>query len=366
MNQVLLTVSGTISPEIEAEVKLGKRPRADYLAMAEAFQADLLDYSAARQVTGWLGRLLERLAGPRVMLAWACFVLRKKYRVIFTDGEQIGIPLAVMLKFLNYGPRPAHLMIAHILSVPKKEFIFDVLRIYTHIDRIFVYSTYQEQFIQDRWGLPDERVVFTPFMVDDRFFAPQAARPGDPLEIKNGRPIISAVGLEFRDYPSLLEAVKDLDVQVIVAAASPWSKREDTTRNQDIPENVRVQRFSQYDLRDVYAASQFVVMPLYPVEFQAGVTAILEAMAMGKAVICTRTPGQTDVVTEGENGLYVPPQDPAALRAAIQRLLAAPEEASSLGRNGRSLVSRSMNLDSYVQRLASYVQQAGNRADTAR
>lgn len=359
MNQVLLTVSGTISPEIETEIQQGKRPRADYLAMAEAFQADVLDFPAARQVGGWFGRLLERFGGPRLMLAWACFVQRKRYRVIFTDGEQIGIPLAILLKFLNRGTRPAHLMIAHILSVPKKEFIFDALRIHTHIDTIFVYSTHQKQFIQDRWGLPDERVVFTPFMVDDRFFAPEQARTGDPLELrKNGRPIISAVGLEFRDYPTLLQAVNGLDVQVVIAAASPWSKREDTTRDQEIPENVLVRRFSQYDLRDVYAASQFVVMPLYPVAFQAGVTAILEAMAMGKAVICTRTPGQTDVVMEEENGLYVPPEDAATLRQAIQRLLSTPGEADCLGQNGRRLINQSMNLDVYVERLNEYVGRA--------
>jgi glycosyltransferase involved in cell wall biosynthesis len=58
-------------------------------------------------------------------------------------------------------------------------------------------------------------------------------------------------------------------------------------------------------------------MPLYQVDFQAGVTAILEAMAMGKAVICTRTPGQADIILEGETGLYAEPCDPATLRLAI-------------------------------------------------
>jgi glycosyltransferase involved in cell wall biosynthesis len=119
-----------------------------------------------------------------------------------------------------------------------------------------------------------------------------------------------------------------------------------------------VQRFNQYELRQVYADSRFLVMPLFDVDFQAGVTAILEAMALERAVICSRTPGQTDVIVEGETGLYVPPGDVAALRQAIQRLLADPEEAERMGRAGRRVVEERMSLDRYVERLSAYVRQA--------
>jgi glycosyltransferase involved in cell wall biosynthesis len=163
------------------------------------------------------------------------------------------------------------------------------------------------------------------------------------------------VGLEFRDYPTLIEAVRDLPVTVIIAAASPWSKRSDTTANQTLPENVIVQRFSQYELRDVYAASRFMVMPLYEVPFQAGVTAILEAMAMEKAIICSRTSGQTDIVIESESGHYVPPGDVPALRSAIQDLLDHPEEAERLGQQGRRQVEQAFSLKHYVARLSRYV-----------
>ena len=174
-------------------------------------------------------------------------------------------------------------------------------------------------------------------------------------------PIICAVGLEFRDYPTLLKAVEGLDVHVVIAAASPWSKRADTTADQQIPPNVTVQRFSQYELRDLYAMSEFLVMPLYNVSFQAGVTALLEGMAMAKAVICSHTPGQTDVVVEGETGLYVPPGDVPALRDAIQRLLRQPELAAQMGRNGRSRIERELSLACYVARFNVYV----NSTDSA-
>ncbi|MCB8987622.1 MAG: glycosyltransferase family 4 protein [Ardenticatenaceae bacterium] len=359
MNDVLLTVSGTIDPEVEVKIARGERPETDYVAMARDFPADLLDYAKARQLTGALGRLLEKIGGPNLVLAWACYQLRRRYRVIFTDGEQVGLPLALLLKFLNFGARPRHLMIVHILSVGKKMVFLDWLRLQSHIDIFFVYSAWQKQFIEQRWHVPGDRVVLTPFMVDDAFFAPAEAGKIDDLLGLNGqnKPIICAVGLEFRDYPTLMQAVNGLDVQVVIAAASPWSKREDTTADQEIPDNVLVRRFTQYELRELYAQSAFLVMPLYNVNFQAGVTALLEAMAMEKAVICSRTPGQTDVVVEGETGIYVPPEDPAALRAAISELLVQPEEMRRLGVNGRARIAAMMNLTHYADRLAAYVQQ---------
>jgi len=355
MNDVLLTVSGNIAQDIETQIAQGKRPAADFIAMSKAFQADLLDYSKARQEAGWFGRLLEKIGGANLLLAWRCFRLRKRYQTIFTDGEQVGIPLAVFMKFLNFGKRPRHLMIAHILSVPKKIFLIDWLGLASHIDLFFVYSTWQKHFIEKRWKVPPERVQFTPFMVDADFFSPEKAA-GDGFQAADPqRPIICSVGLEFRDYPTLIEAAKGLDVQVVIAAASPWSKRSDTTAGQNIPENVTVRRFSQYELRDLYAASRFVVLPLYNVNFQAGVTAILEGMAMEKAILCSRTPGQTDVIVENETGIYVPPGDPEALRAAIIRLIENPELAERLGKRGRQVVLEQMSLDCYTKRLLKFV-----------
>lgn len=356
MNDILLTVSGVIPEDVEAQIERGERPLADYVAMRRGFPADVLDYRAARQRAGWFGRLIERLAGANALLAWVCFNLRRRYRVIFTDGEQVGLPLALLFWLLDRKQRPRHLMIVHILSVPKKLLLVDRFGLQRFIDIFFTYSTWQQRFIQQRWKLPPERVVFTPFMVDADFFCPQAADGKLPAGIAaDSRPTICAVGLEFRDYPTLLRAVEGLPVRVVIAAASPWSKREDTTAGRTIPENVVVQRFSQFELRRLYACSRFLVMPLYNVEFQAGVTALLEAMAMERAVICTRTPGQTDVVVEGVTGVYVPPGDASALRAAIQGWLERPEEAERMGKAGRERIEAEMNLERYVDRFKQYL-----------
>lgn len=48
--------------------------------------------------------------------------------------------------------------------------------------------------------------------------------------------------------------------------------------------------------------------------------ALLEAMAWGRAIVATAVGGVPDVLSDGEDGLVVPPSDPAALAAALARL----------------------------------------------
>ena len=144
---------------------------------------------------------------------------------------------------------------------------------------------------------------------------------------------------------------------VVIAAASPWAKRREHIHSSP-PSNVTFQKFTQYDLRQLYADCALLVMPLQDVKFQAGVTAILESLAMGKTVICSRVPGQTDVLVEDQTGRYVPAGDAVALRDKICQLLAQPEEAARMGQNGRLLVEQEMSLEQYVKRLTGILQQA--------
>jgi glycosyltransferase involved in cell wall biosynthesis len=58
------------------------------------------------------------------------------------------------------------------------------------------------------------------------------------------------------------------------------------------------------------------------------------------------------------NGFYVPPNDPGALRRAIEYLLDRPAERERLGAAGRSSVERLAGLEHYVERLRALVDAA--------
>jgi glycosyltransferase involved in cell wall biosynthesis len=61
----------------------------------------------------------------------------------------------------------------------------------------------------------------------------------------------------------------------------------------------------------------------------------IEALLMARPIVATRVGGMPESVRDGETGLLVPPSDPAALAAAILRLLEHREEANALGQAGR-------------------------------
>jgi glycosyltransferase involved in cell wall biosynthesis len=61
-----------------------------------------------------------------------------------------------------------------------------------------------------------------------------------------------------------------------------------------------------------------------------------EAMAHGRAVVATGVGGQVDAIEDGVTGVLVPPRDPAALRAAIERLLGDAGERRRLGTAARA------------------------------
>jgi glycosyltransferase involved in cell wall biosynthesis len=86
------------------------------------------------------------------------------------------------------------------------------------------------------------------------------------------------------------------------------------------------------ELQQLYARAAVVACPSRREGF--GV-ACLEAMAHGRPVVATRVGGLLDLVVDGETGIVVPPRDPAALRSALERLLADPDLRRKLGSAGR-------------------------------
>jgi glycosyltransferase involved in cell wall biosynthesis len=68
---------------------------------------------------------------------------------------------------------------------------------------------------------------------------------------------------------------------------------------------------------------------------------IIEAMARGLPVVAPAEGGPAEIVTDGVDGILVPPRDPSALAAAILRLLESPGSAAALADNAlRTTVDR--------------------------
>lgn len=353
MKKALLLIPSVLKTNVDAEVAAGTHPVMDYYALAQALRerhgmtVDLLDYAAVQGDTSAGVRLALKAGGPDAALASMGFQRRRDYAAIFTNGENVGIPLALLLGGVSRPPR--HVTIGHRLSTGKKQLFFTKLNVQRRMDTIFLYAEAQQEWAVNRLGIAPEKIALIPFHADADFYRPLAGSSVNPNQI-------CAAGLEWRDYPTLIDAVSAMpDLQVKLAAASPWSKHENETANRPLPPNVDARRYSYAELRRLYAESAFVVVPLKETDFQAGVTTILEAMAMGKAVIATRTTGQTDVITDGENGLSVAPGDADGWREAITRLRGDAPLRERLGQNARRWIEENATLGLWAERVAAAV-----------
>ena len=86
-----------------------------------------------------------------------------------------------------------------------------------------------------------------------------------------------------------------------------------------LSDSVELVGYTQGDaLAELYASSDIFVLPSYREGFP---TVITEAMSYGLPIVTTPIRGSVDLLTEGENVLFVPPRRPERLAQALLRLL---------------------------------------------
>lgn len=88
----------------------------------------------------------------------------------------------------------------------------------------------------------------------------------------------------------------------------------------------------------------------------------LEAMRAGKPVVSTSVNGVKSVIHDGEDGILVPADDPAALSAALSRLIDDPDLRATLGANGRRSFETNFTAIHMAERVAATLQAVVSRA----
>jgi glycosyltransferase involved in cell wall biosynthesis len=346
--RTLILAAGRFGAPLKQRIAAGREPRLDVYEIQRALGADLLDYGDAAGSGLPRVRLAKRALGDSGALAALGAAEADRYDAILTTGEDIGIPLALML--LPSRRAPAHTMISHTLTPWKKRVFFHLLRVQLRMDRVLCYATSEERHIVGTLGVPAARVRRIAYHADVKFFRPQEGIAQEP-------DMVCSAGQLLRDYACLVEAVRDLPLRLRIAAGSPWISHE-MRPDRPLPSNVEWRKYDRYELRELYARSAVAVVPLLQNDYQTGISTILEMMAMGKCVIATRTRGQTDTIVDGQTGIYVPPGDPAALRSAVVRALERPEEARRMGAAARAYVEREAALELFVDRIAQTVRES--------
>jgi L-malate glycosyltransferase len=180
------------------------------------------------------------------------------------------------------------------------------------------------------------------------------------LNIDRTAPVIAVVGrlVRTKGLEFFLEAAADLaprfpSVRFLIvgeARVEPQYRLELEKRAQELNLAGRITFMGERrDIEQIMRETDISVLPSLSESFS---NVLLESMANGLPIIATNVGGNPEVITDGVNGLLVPPQDSAALARAMARLLEQPEVARRFGQTARETAAREYSLDCLLRRTA--------------
>ena len=345
-------------PELQKQERNNEIPR--YSLLEKKMNADVLDERFLKERAPSYRRILYKWLPTSIsQLIEALFILQN-YDVILSQFERVSFPLTAIMRIFNI-KKPHALIISRITSVkPKRTKVkIQFIKYIKNTASLFlIWSSNQRRIAIEEYGIDPEKAVLLKRGVDQNFWKPQ------PAEID----MICSVGMEARDYPTLVEALKPLNIPCHIAVGASRGEIFDTVKElyniKEIPDNITIGPKYHRDLRNLYARSRFVVVTLMESDSDNGLTTILESMAMGKPVIVTRTEGQIDVIQDGVTGIFVPQGDPKALTNAISELWNNPEKCEKMGRAARKYIEEVHNLEQFTDAIEQEVRLVINSYDT--
>ena len=212
-----------------------------------------------------------------------------------------------------------------------------------------------------------DRVRVIPFGI-----RPDDAGTPDPgtvaaLRERHGPRVVLAVGrlVYYKGFDYLVTAMDRVDGHLVIVGDGPMhGELERLAAEHGVAHRVtlagRVESVASH-----YAAADVFALPATARSEAFGLVQ-LEAMAAGLPVVNTQIPSGVPFVSrDGQTGLTVPPRDPAALAAALTRLLDDAALRARLGRAARERVRTEFGAERMARdTLALYHEAAGRRCGT--
>ncbi|MHC4955613.1 MAG: glycosyltransferase family 4 protein [Planctomycetota bacterium] len=103
--------------------------------------------------------------------------------------------------------------------------------------------------------------------------------------------------------------------------------------------------------RDAWDLIHLMTVLVMPSRVEPFGNVAVEGSAAGVPVVVSDVGGLSEIVVEGETGFRIPTKDPAALEAAVTRLLTAPELAARLGAAGRARAADAFTMERQAREL---------------
>jgi glycosyltransferase involved in cell wall biosynthesis len=287
-------------------------------------------------------------------------LFRQEYYDIVYSGDDLNTSLLTFLRYIGFYKKPIVVIMHRSFRKTLASQIF-VKFFLKSKDKLLCLSNSVMTKITDNFDIPKEKLTILPLGMDLSFYN---YNPKENQNVKTDKEVnefILSAGKTHRDYNTLAQAFKKINCNLNIycsgeSAPTIFPLSENINVNY---ENTKESTILSYEeLESEYKKAYAIAIPLeIPPERRESVTLIgntslLEAMALGKAIVMTKNP-QIDIDIEREGiGFFVEYGDVEGWRKAISYLLDNPQETKEMGHRGRLLCEQKYNLDYFGLRLA--------------
>jgi len=310
-------------------------------------------------------RTLERAGGYGGDFATVLASLRVANRadVVFSTVDTVGIPLMLLKRAGRLRPPLVYAAIglperlAQLRSERMRRLYASALG---SCAAVIAYSEHEgddlRSWLAARGQAP--RIEFVPFGVDSESFEPIR----DPPTID----VVSVGADPHRDFELLLKVAAQMPDASFRIVTSADHSRGLRTR----PDNVELEVDVPFEeMRRRLAEARVVALPVRENSYSGATTVLLQAMALGKPVVVSRTNAiaRGYGLVDGENCRLVAPGDDEGFARALQGILRDDWHARALGASARTTVERTLTWEHYVGRIEALLRGAAEaRADARR
>ena len=268
---------------------------------------------------------------------WKILTCRKRYDVLYAT-HTLGIEPIILLRALGLYRHP--IVVWHHQPIVKaKNPLREVLArlFYRGMDYMIFFS---EKLMQD--SLPSKkadprRMSMVHWGADLDYY--------DHLQPDGQHPsFFISTGKELRDYETLLMAFQETGLPLTLYAEK---KRQAYFEELHPGENIKMHygdRPIPHEIALMVAQSRCVCICCQESNYTVGLTTVVEALALGLPILCTRNPQMPmDIETEG-CGFWIEPQDVEGWKEKLRYIADHPEESKAMGQRGRALAEQYYNI----------------------
>lgn len=289
---------------------------------------------------------------PRMVL----FALNSSYRSLLRSdsypdvvvlGSHIEVIVFSVIRFLRLRRQPAIVLLGFIYTKrgsPLKNSIREIYfkLVFSFVSKVICHSRLEVAEYSRIFKRSKARFVFIPYgmHVDGSEEYSSSMLP----EPETSNRYLLTAGRSGRDYSTLIEAIRGLDIQLHLICDS-----DQALKDIEFPPNVTVLR-NCYDeayieeLRNAW----IVVLPLAEADISAGQMVLLQAMSFGKPVVITKTPTVVHYVEAGVDALLVEQANVEQWRETLQNLVHNAGRCRDLGCNARRSYEQKFSMEAYV------------------